>query len=180
MQRERTSARAFGLLLVAALVLGGSLGSAFFGGMALGKSQGQKEVRTALPARSTSGLGQQFQGQLNQEQLQQFRQQSQGQSRLGDPLGFAGRGGLSGTLEKVEGNTLTINTAQGTLRATISTDTAIQVFAEGTLQDLTPGLQITVVGQREGDGTVAARSIIIGGEGASFLGGRRESGQPSP
>lgn len=166
--------KAFVLLLVGVLVLGGGVGGVFAGGLALGKSQGEKEARSALPARSTLGFGQQSQGQATQEQLQQLRQQFQGQAGQANRTGFMGGGGLTGTIEKIEGNTVTVNTAQGPLQATLGTDTTIQMMAGGTLQDLTTGLQVTVVGQREADGTVTARTIVITSEGGGFFMGDRQ------
>ncbi|MBI4200581.1 MAG: hypothetical protein HY535_08945 [Chloroflexi bacterium] len=174
--------KAFVLLLVVVLALGGSIGGAFAGGMAMGKSQGKKEASSALPARSTSGAGQQFQGEMSQEQLQQLRQQFQGQSGQGSRTGFMGGGGLTGTVESVQGNTLTVNTPQGPLRAAIGADTTIQKLAKGTLQDLTKGLRVTVVGQRGEDGTLAAQSVLITPEGAGefFFGDRQQRDQRSP
>ncbi|MBI2164871.1 MAG: hypothetical protein HYU29_00480 [Chloroflexi bacterium] len=178
--------KGFVALLVAVLVLGGGLGGAFAGGIALGKSQGEKEARSAQPARSTPVSGQQSQGQMSQEQLQQMRQQFQGQLGQGGDQGLMGRGGLTGTVEKIEGNVVTINTAQGPLRATISADTAIQMMSTGTARDLKMGLTVTVVGQRGEDGTVTARSVLITPEGdagffgGGFFGGRQQQGQQAP
>ena len=178
--------KGFVALLAVVLVLGGSLAGALVGGMALGKSQGSKEVSsTSSPVLPTLGSGQQ-QGQSTQEELQKFRQQLQGQLDQGGRLGLAGGGGLTGTIEKVEGNTLTVNTVQGTLQATIGTDTPIQMYTEGTLQDLTAGLQVMVVGQRGEDGSVAASSIVITPVGADvpffgiFPGGRQQPSQETP
>ena len=178
--------KAFMLLLVGVLLLGGSIGGAFAGGMVLGKSQGEEAAGSSLPAQPGSGLRQEFQGQLSQEQLDQFRQQFQGQvGQDAGGLGFADRGGLTGTIEKIEGSTLTVNTAQGPLQATIGASTAIQRFAEGTLEDLLAGVQVTVTGQRGEDGTVEATSILITPEGVgglpgTFFGGRQQSEQQQP
>ena len=151
--------KAFVLLLVAVAVLGGGIGAVFAGGVAVGKSQGQKAVQTNLPAQSTPGSG------------QQFRQQFQGQAGQAGSQGFAGRSGISGTIDKIEGNTVTVTTAQGPLQATIGADTTIQMVAKGTSQDLRTGLRVTVVGQRGADGAVIARSILVTPEGIDLLGG---------
>ena len=171
--------KAFVGLLVAVLVLGGSLGGAFAGGIAVGKSQGETQAQTTLLTQAGSQPS-------SQQQLDQFRQQRPGQ--LGQDaggLGFADRGGLTGTIEKIEGSTLTVNTAQGPLQATIGASTAIQRFAEGTLEDLLAGVQVTVTGQRGEDGTVEATSILITPEGVgglpgTFFGGRQQSEQQQP
>ena len=73
--------------------------------------------------------------------------------------------GIVGTIKKVEGNVLTVNTQRGPLAATIGTDSTIQKLAEGTLADLQTGAGVTVIGQPGEDGTVEAVSIIITPEG---------------
>ena len=142
---------------------------------------------------------QQFQsGDLSQEDLDELRQQFQdqfGQGGFGGGGfaggGFGGRGGgfgggtdggigLMGTLETIEGNTVTVNTSQGPLQATITPDTTIQVFTEGTLADLQTGMRVTVVGGREEDGTVRASSFFITPEGAGFFGGGSAGGRSRP
>lgn len=179
--------KAFMLLLVGVLLLGGGIGGAFAGGIALGKSQGEEAAQSTSASGATSGLEGLLGGELSQEELDQLRQQFQGQfGQSGEGLDLTGRGGLAGTIESVEGNTVTVNTAQGPLQATIGADTTIQTFAEGTLADLEPGLQVTVTGQRAEDGTVQATSILITREGGiDFPGGglfpgTRQWGEPSP
>ncbi len=162
--------KVFVLLLAGVLVGGVGVGGAFAGGLALGKSQGKEAAQKTLPTLSPSGSGQQTQGQLTQEQLQQLRQQFQGQTGQGGAQGLPGRGGLTGTIEKIEGNTLTINTAEGLpLQATIGANTTIQMSVQGTAKDLETGLRVTVVGQRGADGNVAATSIIITPAGVDGL-----------
>ena len=185
------STKSFLGLLGVVLVLGGSLGGSFVGGIALGKSQGEEVTPNSAPAQPTASPGQQSSGQsdgdsLNQlrqriqsgqaspEELAQFRQQFQGQLTEGaGGRGFAGRGGLTGTIENIEGNTVTINTLQGPLQATIVEETTIQRFAVGTLADLLAGVRVTVTDQRGEDGTVEASSILIipGGAGSLPEGG---------
>ena len=79
---------------------------------------------------------------------------------------------MTGTIERVEGNFVTLNTPQGPLKVTIGEDTAIQMFAEGTLSDLLMGARITVTGELGEDGTVVATSILLVPEGGDgFSGG---------
>ena len=135
-------------------------------------------------------LREQFQsGELSPEDLAALRERFQGQAGGGRPGGggfgggggpggggfgggarFGGGGGLTGTIERVDGNTITVNTPLGALQATTGDDTIIQKFTEGTIADLQAGLRVSVTGQRAGDGTVVATSILItpeGGEGFS-------------
>ncbi|MBI4299173.1 MAG: PDZ domain-containing protein [Chloroflexi bacterium] len=168
--------KGFVILLVATLLLGGGLGGAFAGGVALGKSQGSGATPRTLPAvQSTSGSGQQSQGQLSQlrqqfqsgqvtqEQLQQF----QGQLGQGGSQGFSGRGGLAGTVEEIEGNTVIINTAQGPLQATVGGETTIQLFGKGSLQDLKARLRGGGTGTDLTPGT--GGDVITAADGRSVL-----------
>jgi len=193
--------KAFIFLLVLTLALGGSIGGAFVGGIALGKSQEEEAAKNNLPAQSApvleqprSGqpnqqtldqLRQRFRsGELSQEELAQLRQQFQGQGGSGGGGGgFTGGGGLTGTIEKIEGNTVTVNTPQGPLQATIGVKATIQRFAEGTIADLEEGTRITIIGQRTEDGTLEVRSILITPEGTGGFfdrGGRRQRDQQLP
>ena len=99
--------------------------------------------------------------------------------------GFGGTGGgfggggpaLTGTITAVEGNVLTLNTAQGRLEVSVSEDATIRQTTEATIADLTDGIRITVFGQRGDDGVVAATTIQVVPEGADFgagggIGGR--------
>ena len=109
---------------------GGGIGGAFVGGIALGKSQEVAEAAQVAPSAAlTPGSAQQSFGALTAEQRDQFRQQFQGRELIaaGDPSsfggGFSGRGGLTGAIEKIDGDTLTVNTPQGPLLATITAET---------------------------------------------------------
>ena len=191
--------KGFLVLLVVAVVLGVGLGGAFAGGVALGKSQEQRAAGSKPAASSASSL-QQPSGQLSQGQTAQSQQRSRsGQSVQQDPnqpgpqsqnqssgsgggQGFGGRAPLVGTIEKVEGNTVTINTPQGPIHATVGTDTTIQRFATSILADLQKGANVTVLDQRAADGSVQARAILLTLEGAEsfFSGSGPRSGQQPP
>ncbi|MBI4313153.1 MAG: hypothetical protein HY681_15460 [Chloroflexi bacterium] len=185
---------AFVVLLLVVLVWGGTVGGAFAGGIALGKSRAEASNLNvaAIPSPSTptpaapQGTGgpltpeqrdqlrQQFRGQdgqgapLSQEQLDQLRQQFQGsqggQGGFGGGGGIAGRG-LTGTVEKVEGDVLTVNTPQGPLSARISETTQIRTLATGKPSDLSAGVRVQVTGQRAEDGSLEARTVVITPEG---------------
>ena len=129
--------KSFMLLLAVALALGSAFGGVFAGGVAFGKTQGG-EIALLQEANP---------------QRQQFQNQSH-------------RGGLTGVIEKVDGNIVTIDTSQGPLSATIGVDTTIRRFAEGSPSDLQPGMRVTLVGQPSVDGTVEARSVLLNPEDA--------------
>ncbi|GEM_PF-1539440 len=238
--------KTFMMLLVAFVVLGASLGGAFVGGVALGKSQGDDSAAGSsgpLPASSLrqqasdqpgqgrtdqfsqglqggdpspedlsqlrqrfqsgeiapedlSQLRQRFQsGEITPEDLSQLRQrfqsgeiapedlsqlreqsqsgeanpeeQSQFRPRFGQ--GSGGQGGLTGTINMVDGDTVTVDTPQGVLQATIDDETVIQKIAVGEPEDLQEGVRVTVIGQSGEDGPVDASLILITPEGASGL-----------
>ena len=129
--------KSFMLLLAIVLALGGAFGGVFAGGVAFGKTQGEGAV---LPLESNP-----------------LRQQFQDQSH---------RGGFTGVIENVDGNTVTINTSQGPLSATVGADTTVRRFAEGTPSDLQPGMRVILVGQPGVDGFVEARSVLLNPEDA--------------
>ena len=129
--------KSFMLLLVVVLALGGAFGGVFAGGVAFGKTQGEE---IALP-----------------QEANPLRQQFQNQSH---------RGGLTGVIEKVDGNIVTVDTSQGPLSASLGVDTTIRRLAEVTPSDLQPGMRVTLVGQPGVDGTVEVRSVLLNPEDA--------------
>jgi hypothetical protein len=156
--------------------------------MAFGKSRSESsaaEVPTLQPSQSSASGTEQVEGQLSQERLDtlrqqiaeqgglltdeqraQFRQQVTGDSGQGGFIARGpGAGGIAGTVEQVEGNLVTVNTPQGPLQVTVSEETLIQRFAQGTVADLQAGMQVTIAGQRNEDG-VQAQSILITPEGS--------------
>jgi len=135
--------KTFIILLVAAVLLGGAIGGAFIGGMAIGKTQGRTEVTQGSPRWS---------GQLTAPSTQT------------NPQGgvLFGRGGTIGTVASIEGNTVTLTAPDGTtVRILISDSTTIQKMDEGSLDDLSPGESISVSGERGEDGSITATSIFI-------------------
>ena len=201
--------KTFLVILVLVMVLGGGIGGAFAGGVALGKTQSEESVATGLTAtgglesrlgQAGLGLPQQDQlrqgiqsgdltqqdlaqlreriasGELSQQEIERlregFRSGGVGQQDLGQasrqfqggaPGGTGSRGfpGRTGAIEQIEGNTLTINTEEGTVQASIGADTTIRRFTEANLADLAEGMRITLIAQPREDGTVQAVSIIV-------------------
>jgi len=160
------STKAFLIMLTGILLLGGAVGGAFVGGMALGESRAEASEETGDDTFQLPGS---LQDQLTQEQIDQMRQRFLGQDgQATDGGGFAGQGGLTGVIQQTEGDTITVNTPQGPLQVDISEDTTIQKTVEGTPDDLQEGTNVTVVGQRNEDGTTEASSIVIVPEGTAF------------
>ena len=175
-----------GAVLLAALGVGG----AFAGGVAYERSgEDTSPVVTAPDLPSPSGAqaqasGRQFNpeaiadlqarlqsGNATPEDLQQLRQQFAGQSGgfgggggAGGNLRFGGRG-LNGPIESIEGDTITINTAQGPLQVVLNADTTINNIVEVDSSALTVETRISVNGQRNEAGVMEATTITITPEG---------------
>ena len=190
------STKAFISLVVGVLAFGAVIGGSFLGGLVIGKGQEAEAAGIVAPvpqppsaAPQTSGqtdgltlgrLQEQFQsGEVSPEDLAQLREQFQGQFGGGAPGGegfaggtrFGGGGALTGTIEKVDGNIVTVNTPQGALLATVGDDTTIQKTVEVTTSELTEGTRVTVTGVRAEDGTLQANLIFVVPEGADGFGG---------
>ena len=172
--------KAFLVLVAIVILLGVGLGGAFAAGVAVGRSQdnGQAANETSdipafTPPRAQEGLQ-----ESTPEQIQQFRQQlgEGGGLPLGEAGGFPLGGSdlatraLTGNIESIDGNVITVNTPQGPLQATLSDDTGIQLFSQGTLQDLEVGQQVVIRGERNEEGVVQATNVTVTPEG-DLLGG---------
>ena len=166
--------KAFLVLITIAVVLGASLGGAFAAGVAVGRSQDNdqpaNETSTNIPAFTPPGAQGDLQ-EITPQQLEQFRQQ------IGEGGGFPFGGGelaaraLTGDIESIDGNVITVNTPQGPLQATLSEDTGIQVFSQGTPQDLEIGQQVIIRGERNDEGIMEATDVLVTPEGDLFGGG---------
>ena len=67
-----------------------------------------------------------------------------------------------GTITKVDGNTVTLKTTSGTtVKATIGSDTNVNITTSGSVTDLAKGDEIVVNGQRDGD-TIEAEFVSKG------------------
>ncbi|MBI4338910.1 MAG: hypothetical protein HY680_03055 [Chloroflexi bacterium] len=181
--------KAFVALLIVLVVWGGTVGAAFAGGVAMGKGKAEGSATPVVaprpsPTPQAQATGQTpgggpgfFQGQdgapLSQDQLDQLRQQFQNRQGAGGGAqasstpgaggsgALLGRGGLAGIVDRIEGSTITITTAQGPLTAKIGTNTTVEVIATGTLASVTAGARVQVTGQRDADGTLQARTITV-------------------
>ncbi len=167
--------KAFLVLIAIAILLGASLGGAFAAGVAVGRSQDNDQAASDTSIDTPVFTPPRAQGdfqQLTPEQIQQFRQQ------LGEgggvPFGGGGELGtraLTGSIESIDGNVVTVNTPQGPLQATLSEDTGIQLFSEGAPQDLEIGQQVIISGERNEEGVMEATDVLVTPEGDLFGGG---------
>jgi hypothetical protein len=101
-------------------------------------------------------------GDISQEELARLRERFQNQGgEQAAPVG----GPRVGSIVSIEGNTLSLLTSQGEMQATLSDETIVRRFNAGSLDDLTIGQPVSIIGQR-GDTGVTARIIIAVPEGA--------------
>ena len=177
------------------------MGGSFVAGLTVGKGQEAEAASIVVPtlpapssasarpssAASTDGLDladlrQRVQsGELSQDELTTLREQFQSQfggaagrtGQFGGAGGRLGGGGpvLVGTITAIEGDVLTLATAQGPLEVSLGEDVTIRQTVDATVADLVDGTRVTVVGERGDDGVVAANTIQVIPEGVDFTAG---------
>ena len=106
-----------------------------------------------------------------------------GRERAAARAGGARGGFTAGTITAIDGGTITITETNGTTVKVSTTDsTTVTKSSTAKVSDLTTGETITVVGQPDSSGGVAATRISEGsvGFGGGFPGGARPSGAPTP
>jgi hypothetical protein len=164
----------FQVLLGLTLVFGLGLGMAFAGGAFYGR---RTTKAVAAPVATTAagggagatfggaggggggagGTGGQGGGAAAGAQGTAAAGQGGGQAAAGG----AGRGGAIGVIEKVEGNTLTLRTQQGTATVTLAADTSVMQTTAAQAADLKQGQTVTVAGTADAEGKIAARTVTI-------------------
>jgi hypothetical protein len=83
----------------------------------------------------------------------------------GARTGFGG--GAQGQVKSIEGNTLTLSTAQNVTTVTLSDSTTVLKSVAGTIADLKVGDQVRVSGQTDSSGNITASSITVMGPAGS-------------
>jgi hypothetical protein len=136
-------------ILILALVAGGS----FWGGMKYQTAQAAQ-----IQANFFNARGGQFPGDGQSPGAGQ--RQNGGQFPSGGP-GFAGGRGTVGEVKSIDGNVLTLSTAQNVTTVNLSDSTQIQKTASGTTADLQPGTRVLVTGETDSKGTITANRITI-------------------
>ncbi len=123
---------------VIVLVLIFSAGS-FYGGMAYARNQASQARAQFLASRGLGGNGNGAGGQRQ---------------------GLFG-GGATGQVKSINGDVLTISTAQNVTTVNLSASTQIEKAGPGTTADLQPGERVLVTGQRDSSGNIAATQVLI-------------------
>jgi hypothetical protein len=81
------------------------------------------------------------------------------------PGAFGGRG-TTGQVKAVDGNVITLSTAQDVTTVSLSDSTQIQKTVAGTAADLQPGLRVMVTGEMDNGGKLTASQVTILAEAA--------------
>ncbi len=137
------------LAVILVLVLVGVVGvGAFYAGNSYGMSQAQN-IRAEF-----------FQGRFG------------GTGGNGAPTGDASgqgaaviRGAVSGTVKAVQGNKIEVTTRDGSVTATVDSQTVIQKTVNSAIADVQPGMRITIRSDQTGN-NITARTIQLSAAGA--------------
>ncbi|OHA27457.1 MAG: hypothetical protein A3C06_03370 [Candidatus Taylorbacteria bacterium RIFCSPHIGHO2_02_FULL_46_13] len=133
------------------------VGLAFYGGMAYGKS--------ASPTRGQFGNGQ-LMGNLDG---------ARGSLTKG---GMNGGGITFGEIISKDAGSVTIKMQDGSTKIVlVATSTQIMKSLTGSLNDLTNGINVTITGTTNSDGSVSAQSVQIRPEGFTSFGGPPRTNQ---
>lgn len=134
------------LIGIAALLIVVAVGAgAFWAGMSYGRSQANQDRASLIQERFGVRRGQ-FPG----EGLPFQREQGEA-AQLG--------GGIMGTIEAIEGETLVINSNEEIIRVQTTDTTLIEKTMPVGVGDLEAGETVVVSGPRSDDGSVTARSV---------------------
>ena len=188
------SNRAFLYLAVLAIALGGALGAILIVVLDDG-DEGSLPV-ASIPTSSGAGDGPDFErlGQLtgriesgdvdseDLEELEELVAQFPSGSDAGVPLGGDNSPSMIGTIESLSGTDLSLNTPIGPLQVAVGEDTSITSISEteGTLEDLTEGLRLTLTGERNEEGLLEATSVRVIPEGLQIPQRGQLAGQLEP
>jgi len=84
---------------------------------------------------------------------------------------------VTGAVEQVIGDEITISTAQGTVTVLVGEGTYIEKMGEGSLDDILPGENISVSGEEREDGSIEATQVFLT-SGFAFGGDQPEGAGP--
>ena len=181
--------RAFFWAALLALILGGALGGVLI--VILDDEEEAPVVSApAGPSGGVAGLerlgelaGRMEAGDVDAEDLEEMEEIVSGFAG-GAEGGAPGTGDgpgdrMIGAVASLEGGVLAVDTPIGPLQTTVGAETSITVIAEseGDLGDLTPGLQVTLEGERNEEGVLEAATVRVVPEGLTLPLGGQPSGR---
>ncbi|GEM_PF-6291871 len=159
----------FVVLLIVVALLGGAGGwgaSAFTGKQASAGANSASKPQTSQQAGAAqTGARSGATQAAGQASGQSGTTQSGGQPGAAQSGGaglLAAGGGTLGTVQKVEGNTITLAGRDGATTAVkVSDKTTIQKTVQGSLSDVVAGISITVLGSQQSDGSISAATVSL-------------------
>jgi hypothetical protein len=140
-----------GAVILCVLVAAGS----FYGGMAYQSSKANQAQSNFMAARGGTNNGQ----MPDPSQMGSGRMNN-GQAPQGAEQGGFG-GGTMGEVKTIDGNVMTISTAQDVTTINLSDLTRISKAVDGTVSDLQPGMRVRVSGDKDSSGSISASLIQI-------------------
>jgi hypothetical protein len=152
--------------LTTCLGVGVVLAVGFVIGAQADRHRGQQGSSSAQGARATSGgampgggvLG----GGMRGGGLPGQTGGGQGQSGSGNPGASGGTGATTGTVQKIDGKTIYVQTAGGVVQVKVTGTTKIRILQNGSAKNLKSGTSVVVRGAQAEDGTVTATSVSQG------------------
>lgn len=144
------------VISVAVIVIVLAAGGSFAGGYAVGKSQAAIAPTADQQTPTDNGRG-----PGNAPNGQGWNPQGQGQGPGGRFRGGF-RGGISGSVESISGDTVTVKKSDGTTQTiTLSSDSKINKSQTASRNDITVGTNVMVMGIPDANGNVTARNVTI-------------------
>jgi hypothetical protein len=89
--------------------------------------------------------------------------------------GGGGAGATRGTVKLIDGTNLYVTDSNGNVIKVSTTGASFTKTVAGAVTDVRPGDTVTIIGPAGADGTVTARTVVLGG-GLAFGGGRGGGG----
>jgi len=84
----------------------------------------------------------------------------------GQPQGTPGPGGpargVTGEVTSIQGNVITLTTSNGPVQVLVNEQTVLRKVTDLSLDELQPGEQVVVIGDRDSQGKLVARSVQVG------------------
>lgn len=167
----------FRKVMAAVAIFGLGIGLAFGAGVAFGKGD-QKTVNSGLTQQQIQSLL----GVSGPGAAGGAGSQAAASGTPGARAGFAGSALLgsntTGQITAIDGNTLTIQTAQASIKVTLPDGVKVNTYKAGGVSDLKVGDSVIVAGAAGSDGSVAATSLSQLPAELQALGGGAGAGGP--
>jgi hypothetical protein len=98
----------------------------------------------------------------------------------GNAEGFPRGGGTTGVVKTIDGNVMTVSTAQDVTTVNLSQTTQVEKSESAAISDLQPGMQVTVIGQSDSDGEITASQVTVLNNNSSDTQALQQPPYPSP